>query len=277
MKEKWENDCWAGSSTTAPLPLFPPRPSRPPRDAGYTTDGRAHAGRVTPRACLPLTRRRVGPGHSLSIHPHIWVSSVWAQLVGSIPFLALAHAPGPAYLATTNAATSAARIGRIPLTVPTARPESPRCRVLIVPNPPPPRRQPLRAGILHGTIFRLGARLRLHADRLRSLAIPKLAATTAAANSGITDPNSIRPVTDRAASALKSTSDALLGRQRCIPAATMGIERVAPQSTDESLGASLIHCATYLGGWTHGGPSGVAGIPHRRSCFVAGPLRAVDR
>jgi hypothetical protein len=138
MKEKWENDCWAGSSTTAPLPLFPPRPSRPPRDAGYTTDGRAHAGRVTPRACLPLTRRRVGPGHSLSIHPHIWVSSVWAQLVGSIPFLALAHAPGPAYLATTNAATSAARIGRIPLTVPTARPESPRSRVLIGPNPPPP-------------------------------------------------------------------------------------------------------------------------------------------
>jgi hypothetical protein len=68
--------------------------------------------------------------------PLAWVSGVWAQLVGSIPFLALAHAPGLAYLAATSAATSVARIGQIPLTVPTARPESPRSRVLIGPNPP---------------------------------------------------------------------------------------------------------------------------------------------
>jgi hypothetical protein len=76
----------------------------------------------------------------------------------------------------------------------------------------PPRRQPLQAGILRDAIFCLGARLRLHADPLCSLAVPELAATTAAANSGITDPNSIRPVTDRAASALESTRDALLRR-----------------------------------------------------------------
>jgi hypothetical protein len=143
--------------------------------------------------------------------PLAWVSGVWAQLVGSIPFLALAHAPGPAYLAATSAATSVARIGQIPLTVPTARPESPRSRVLIGPTPPP-RRQPLQARILRDAIFRLGARLRLHADPLCSLAVPELAATTAAANSGITDPNSIRPVTDRTTSALESTRDALLRR-----------------------------------------------------------------
>jgi hypothetical protein len=51
-----------------------------------------------------------------------------------------------------------------------------------------------------------------------------VAATTAAANSGITDPNSIRPDTDRAASKFESTHDALLGRQCCIPVAAMGIE-----------------------------------------------------
>jgi hypothetical protein len=49
---------------------------------------------------------------------------------------------------------------RNPLTVPTAQPKSPRGRVLIG----PPRRHPLRAEILRGAIYRIGACLRFHAD-----------------------------------------------------------------------------------------------------------------
>uniref|UniRef100_A0A804QAX6 Cysteine proteinase 2 n=1 Tax=Zea mays TaxID=4577 RepID=A0A804QAX6_MAIZE len=50
--------------------------------------------------------------------------------------------------------------------------------------------------------------------RLLVLAVVALAATAAAANSGFADSNPIRPVTDRAASALESTVFAALGRTR---------------------------------------------------------------
>jgi cathepsin H len=50
--------------------------------------------------------------------------------------------------------------------------------------------------------------------RQLALAVLALAATTAAANSGFADSNPIRPVTDRAASALESTVFAALGRTR---------------------------------------------------------------
>jgi hypothetical protein len=84
VKEKGRKN---GKTTVGPIPPlrptspFFPRPSRPPRDVGCTTDGRAHAGRVTPRACLPLTRRRVGPDHSVSIRPCTCLTGVWALVI----------------------------------------------------------------------------------------------------------------------------------------------------------------------------------------------------
>lgn len=50
--------------------------------------------------------------------------------------------------------------------------------------------------------------------RLLVLAVLALAATAAAAKSGFAESNPIRPVTDRAASALESTVFAALGRTR---------------------------------------------------------------